>query len=142
MIIGGIEMNEKEHEILSGRLMKIIEKYAYDKDVREELHTYLICAADDNLTRTYSEEMCYLRDFIYFRKMEYENANIHMYVMLHNIYKDKLFDLEYSGTPLECCIFDLLCQAERSVIFDYISKFASCEKNDDGYYIWKINGNK
>lgn len=42
MIIGGIEMNEKEHEILSGRLMKIIEKYAHDKDVREELHTYSI----------------------------------------------------------------------------------------------------
>ena len=37
-------MNEKEHEILSERLMKIIKKYAYDKDVREELHTYLICA--------------------------------------------------------------------------------------------------
>ena len=36
-------MNEKEHEILSERLMKIIKKYAYDKDVREELHTYLIC---------------------------------------------------------------------------------------------------
>lgn len=135
-------MNEKEHKILSERLMKIIEKYAYDKDVREELHTYLICAADDNLTRACSEEMCYLRDFIYFRKMEYENANIHIYVMLHNIYKDNLFDLEYSDTPLERCIFDLLCQAEKNVIYDYISKFASCEKNDDGYYIWKMNENK
>lgn len=86
--------------------------------------------------------MCYLRDFIYFRKMEYENANIHIYVMLHNIYKDNLFDLEYSDTPLERCIFDLLCQAEKNVIYDYISKFASCEKNDDGYYIWKMSENK
>ena len=36
-------------------------------------------------------------------------------------------------------IFDLLCQAEKNVIYDYISKFASCEKNDDGYYIWKMS---
>ena len=61
-------MNEKEHKILSERLMKIIEKYAYDKDVREELHTYLICAADDNLTRACSEEMCYSRDLFILEK--------------------------------------------------------------------------
>ena len=60
MITGGTVMDEKKIEVLSNRIKKIVERYADDKDVREELYTYLVCTVNDNLTRTYSEEMCYL----------------------------------------------------------------------------------